>query len=51
MVAKSKEAGEVEPPAPEDKDHILALIDRRYEIRIALLNYLNYARLKNAIER
>jgi hypothetical protein len=33
------------------KDQMLALIDRRYELRIALLNYLNYARLKNAIER
>jgi hypothetical protein len=51
MVAKSKAVGEVEPPAPEDKDQILALIDRRYENRIALLNYLNYARLRNAVER
>jgi hypothetical protein len=46
---KSKEVGEVESLTPNDKDEILALIDRRDEIRRALLNYLNYARLKNAV--
>jgi hypothetical protein len=49
MVEKSNEIGEVESPAPDDKDQMLALIDRREEIRRALLNYLNYARLKNAV--
>jgi hypothetical protein len=46
---KSKDVGEVESPVPEDKDQMLALIDRRDEIRRALLNYLNYARLKNTV--
>jgi hypothetical protein len=46
---KSKEVGEDETPAPDDKDQMLALIDRRDEIRRALLNYLNYSRLKNAV--
>jgi hypothetical protein len=46
---KSKDVGEVESPVPEDKDQMLALIDQRDEIRRALLNYLNFARLKNIV--
>lgn len=46
---RSKEVGEAESPTYEDKEEMIALIDRRDEIRRALLNYLNYARLKNAV--
>lgn len=46
---KSKEVGENELPNSDDKDQMIALIDRRDEIRRALLSYLNYAKTKISV--
>jgi hypothetical protein len=46
---KSKEVGAMDAPTSNDKERVISLIDRRDEIRRALLNYLNYARMKNTV--
>ena len=44
--SKSNEVGQLESPRVDQTAELLALIDRRDEIRRALLNYLNFARNK-----
>ena len=46
---KSNEIGQLESPGVDQTAELLALIDRRDEIRRALLNYLNFARSKTLL--
>ena len=43
---KSNEIGELESPGTDKTAELIAFIDRRDEIRRALLNYLNFAKKK-----